>query len=255
MLTEITSKFRKINTQMNDRLFGAMGNSYLPYLALVDQHLPPSGVIIDLGSGSVSLENYRSELAKGKNRLIAVDGHFDGLVKNRTRLRTVADAVSLPFRNETVDIVCASCVFEHIENPVAVVSECHRVLKKGGALVFYTPNRRSYVAAIAKLTPVSFHRRIRMLQTGRSSDEVEVCETYYRMNTLSDLVQYGEKFDVLSLNTYIGAPCYTTFMPPPIHLIFIAIHKVLQRMSWLRRIFGESIIGCWVKAPNMQGTR
>lgn len=187
------------------------------------------------------------KLKQGGVLLIAVDSSYEGLARNRTPSKIVANAESLPFHDETVDVIAASCVFEYIENPAAVVSKCYRVLKKEGALVFYTPNRRSYVAAIARITPLFFHRWIRKLQTGDSSQEADVIETFYRMNTLSDVRKYAVGFRIVSLETYIGAPCYTTFMPPPVHLIFILFHKIVQNVTYLRRTFGESIIGFLVK--------
>lgn len=243
----LINSFRKINDRLNERFFKAEANTYRPYLTWVDRYLPPAGVIIDLGSGSVSLEDYLPRAGEDNMLLIAIDGHYDGLASNHTRSRIVANAESLPFRDEALDVIAASCVLEHIENPAAIVSECYRVLKKGGALVFYTPNRGSYVAAIARITPLSFHRWVRMLQTGKSSHDPDVCKTLYRMNTLSDVVRQRGQFCIVSLETHIGAPCYTTFMPPPVHLIFITFHKILQRVTWLRRTFGEVIIGCLVK--------
>lgn len=161
-LSGIIDSFRKSNARLNNRFFKAAGNTYRHYLSWIDQCLPLNGVIIDLGAGSVSLENYMPKLKQGGVLLIAVDSSYEGLARNRTPSKIVANAESsLPFRDETVDVIAASCVFEHIENPAAVVSECYRVLKKEGALVFYTPNRRSYVAAIARITPLFFHRWIR----------------------------------------------------------------------------------------------
>lgn len=244
----LINSFRKINDRLNERCFNAEANTYRPYLTWVDRYLPPAGVIIDVGAGSVSLEDYLPRAGEDNMLLIAVDGQYDGLASNRTRLRIVANAESLPFRDKALDAIAASCVLEHIEHPTEIVSECYRVLKKGGAFMFYTPNRRSYVAAIARITPLSFHRWIRMLQTGKSYPDVEVCKTHYKMNTLSDVLRHRGKFCIISLETHIGAPCYTTFMPPPVHLIFIAFHKILQRVTWLRRTFGEVIIGCLVKS-------
>jgi ubiquinone/menaquinone biosynthesis C-methylase UbiE len=245
--SRLINGFRKINVQLNERFFKAEANTYCYYLAWLDQYVLPAGMIIDLGAGSVSLETYLPRAGDNSIRLVAVDSHYNGLANNRTRLKVVANAGALPFRDETVDVVTASCFFEHMADPAAIISECHRVLKKRGALVFYTPHRRSYVAAIARITPLSFHRLVRTLQTGQSSDEVEVCETFYKMNTHSDIVRYVERFRIVSLQTYIGAPCYTTFLPPPVHLAFVMFSKILQRVNYLRRNFGESIIGCLVK--------
>lgn len=245
--TGVVDSFRKINIRLNERIFRVDANTYRRYLAWLDRYLPSTGVILDLGAGSVGLETYLPAVGEKSIRLLAVDSHYNGLAVNRTRLKVIANAGSLPFSDETVDVIAASCFFEHVEDPAPIISECYRVLKRGGVLVFYTPHRRSYIAIIARMTPLAFHRLIRRLQTGQSSDEADVCETFYRMNTRSDIVRHMEHFRIISLDTYIGAPCYTVFLPPPVHLIFILFSKILLRVTRLRQNFGESIIGCLEK--------
>ena len=50
-----------------------------------------------------------------------------------------ADACDLPYEDGFFDVVVSFDVFEHIENDTKAVSEVHRVLKKGGKLVFSVP--------------------------------------------------------------------------------------------------------------------
>lgn len=50
-----------------------------------------------------------------------------------------ADCTRLPFLNETVDLITAAAVIEHLANPQAFLHECHRVLKPGGLLVLTCP--------------------------------------------------------------------------------------------------------------------
>ncbi len=53
--------------------------------------------------------------------------------------KIIADACQLPFEDNFFDIAVSFDVFEHIENDVKAVSEVHRVLKKGGKLVYSVP--------------------------------------------------------------------------------------------------------------------
>jgi SAM-dependent methyltransferase len=55
---------------------------------------------------------------------------------------------SLPFENESFDIVYSNQVFEHIQNMIELVGECHRLLKTGGLLIVHVPYFRSSWAAI-----------------------------------------------------------------------------------------------------------
>jgi len=52
----------------------------------------------------------------------------------------VADACTLPFRDESFNILTAMCILEHVDNPRAMVKEMYRVCKKGGLVIFSTPN-------------------------------------------------------------------------------------------------------------------
>lgn len=244
----ILDRFRRINAGLNDRLLGKPEGGYGLYLNFINRQIRSGGVLLDLGAGAVSLLDYLPQLSQENVHLIAADAEWEGLARNRTPLKLVASADALPFPDGSVDLIAASCVFEHVEDPERVVSECFRVLKKGGALVFHTPNRRSYVAFVARITPLWFHRWFRQIQAGSTPEEVEVARTLYKMNTTSQLKKLLEgKFQPVSLDTYTGAPCYTLFMPPPVHLVFIFIHKLLREVGWLNRLFGEAVTGCYVK--------
>jgi len=242
----LTSLFRKLNEKQNAYWFKTGRDTFRSYIRCIDQALPVSGAILDVGAGSVTLATYLPRLGRD-GLLIAADYSNEGLAQNQSKAKVVTDAEAFPFPNETFDVISASCVLEHIENPGPVVAECFRVLKKGGALVFYTPHRRSYIAALARLTPLAFHRRIRTLQTGKSMGEVEVIKTFYRLNTFQDLEKYRGNFRLGSIEICVGAPSYTTFLPPPFHFLFILFHKVLQTVPSLRAAFGETITGCLVK--------
>lgn len=249
LMHSLLQRFRARNARLNERVFGSEANSFRRYLALVDAALPSEGTILDLGAGRVSLAQYLPRL-RAERLAIAVDQDHASLIRNPLESRIAAQAEMLPFRDETIDVIASSCCFEHVEHPTALLRESYRVLTNGGALVFYTPSRRSYVAMIGRLTPVGFHRWIRTLQTGAGSDEVEVCRTLYRMNSETDLIAQRDRFHVASLGTYIGAPCYTTFLPPPLHAVFVGLHLIIQRVPWLTRTFGESVIGCFLKIPD-----
>ena len=51
----------------------------------------------------------------------------------------VANVEKLPFKNATFDVVKATELFEHVENLEKGISECSRVLKKGGYLMISSP--------------------------------------------------------------------------------------------------------------------
>lgn len=66
-------------------------------------------------------------------------------------------AESLPFEDNQFDTVTAGELIEHLENPARFVAEAHRVLKKNGALILTTPNRKSWVNRAFKSYNTKIH--------------------------------------------------------------------------------------------------
>lgn len=54
----------------------------------------------------------------------------------------------LPFEDNSFEVVYSNQVFEHIQNLIGLIEECHRILKPGGLLVAHVPYFRSSWAAI-----------------------------------------------------------------------------------------------------------
>lgn len=48
-----------------------------------------------------------------------------------------------PFESGTVEMITAKDVFEHVNNPVLFMTECHRILGPGRTLFIRTPHWRS----------------------------------------------------------------------------------------------------------------
>lgn len=55
----------------------------------------------------------------------------------------VGELHELGIDGETYDAIVLNHVIEHVYNPVGLISECHRLLRKGGTLVVVTPNIES----------------------------------------------------------------------------------------------------------------
>lgn len=77
-------------------------------------------------------------------QIIGLDHSVEGLTHTRDRHADVAlacaDASSLPFGNQAVDVVVLQHVVEHLHQTESACCEWYRVLRPGGVLLLLTPN-------------------------------------------------------------------------------------------------------------------
>jgi len=63
----------------------------------------------------------------------------------------IADLLEIPICNDTFDKVICIGVLVHVENPLAVLKELHRVLKPGGVIVIVNNNSLTYSSIFYKI--------------------------------------------------------------------------------------------------------
>src|SRR3989338_710783 len=90
--------------------------------------------ILDIGTGIADME-----ISKKYGKVHAIDIDKNTILLYRHDIKGMADACSLPYKNNSFDMVICMDVFEHIQNDMAASLEIHRVLKKGGFLLFSVP--------------------------------------------------------------------------------------------------------------------
>jgi SAM-dependent methyltransferase len=125
----------------------------------------------------------------------------------------VGNGESLPYEENTFDVVISDNVLEHLVNPEKVFKEVHRVLKPGGYYLFKTPNKYHYMPLIARLTPHFFHEWI---NERRGRESKDTFPTQYLANSRSDINKLANcsKFNVDSIKLYEKRPEYLRFSPP-----------------------------------------
>lgn len=103
--------------------------------------------ILDIGCGK---GDYTYFFGK-RNKVIGID--LQNVVKEKYRNFNfqIADATSLPFQDNTFDVIISFDVIEHIENDKKMMTESYRVLKKGGKIFFGTPNKTRLSHFLLKL--------------------------------------------------------------------------------------------------------
>lgn len=110
-------------------------------LALVRAYAPlEQRRILDVGCG---LGMYVRQFRQFSDAVYGVDIEAERVRQASQSLPNLALArgEGLPFQNETFDVVFLHEVLEHMEDDAQAVREAYRVLRPGGAIVIYVPNR------------------------------------------------------------------------------------------------------------------
>jgi SAM-dependent methyltransferase len=137
---------------------------------------------VDLGCGRNELLH---ELADSGALAFGLDAHRHPHLIHMASRFVMGDAAALPFGDESLDMVSANDVFEHLADPATVLSEIHRALKPNGYLILRTPNALHPLSLTARLIPEGLKKRLIYRVFGVSSQDV--FPTLYRTNTLRRL--------------------------------------------------------------------
>lgn len=181
-------------------------------LETVSSSIGSSAKFLEIGAGSEGLLSDETRLVRLRNSSIGVDLDFTALSNNRNlRFPVCADCYSLPLVRSSVDIVGCRWLFEHLANPDRAMKEFSRILREGGHLLIITPNLLNYIMMLSKLTPTSFHNRIRSLSGCPPNSG-----TFYRANTKWALAGLAERngFRVISVDLIPNSFLYYRFSKP-----------------------------------------
>ena len=120
--------------------------------------------VLDVGAGSAWVARH----FEGKNvNVISLDISkknveiAKSLINNNQHFPLVSDSFFLPISDNSIDIVIASEIIEHVFDPQIFIQELYRVVKNGGQLIVTTPYKeklRYYLCVHCnQKTPVHSH--------------------------------------------------------------------------------------------------
>lgn len=104
---------------------------------------PVNGPVLDIGCHSGTFTSkILTKIGSREIYGIDVSGQAISLAQKRITYGNfrVADAEVLPFKNNFFEAIFCLEVLEHVDNPLAVLKEIRRVLKKGGYVVLLVPS-------------------------------------------------------------------------------------------------------------------
>lgn len=170
---------------------------FVQYFNRVNALITPESHVLDFGAGRGKFADIESgwklqlcSLRSRSAKVIGVDVDPIVLTNQMTDQNyLIGKDGKIPLPDNSIDLVTSWAVFEHVADPMVAAQELTRVLKPGGWLCAWTPNKWGYVGLAARLVPNRHHVTVlRKLGIDGRADE-DVFPVVYRMNTRRDLRQ------------------------------------------------------------------
>ncbi|HJQ07303.1 MAG TPA: class I SAM-dependent methyltransferase [Nocardioides sp.] len=172
-------------------------DGFVEFYSRVNALLGDKSTVLDFGAGRglwafEPMSDYHKHLRAFHERVDRVEGvDVDDVVLTNPTLaaaHVIEPGATLPYDDETFDVVLADYVLEHVsaEDAPTVAGEVMRVLKPGGWFAARTPNKWGMIGLGARTVPNELHTTfLKRLQPERK--EQDVFPVRYSMNTRRDL--------------------------------------------------------------------
>jgi SAM-dependent methyltransferase len=111
------------------------------YFRDITRHFPRHARLLDIGCGTAWLAEHYPDYT-------GIDSSAEAIATARGSGRNVIEASvedELPFEGESFDAVILKDLLEHVQDPVVVVREAHRVVKPGGRVFASAPDAQRWV--------------------------------------------------------------------------------------------------------------
>lgn len=182
------------------------------FFSRVNSLVSENDVVLDFGAGrgqwgdvqtsyAFKLQNLRGRVKK----IIGID--VDDAVMNNPftdENHIIVSGQPLPLADESIDFIISYAVLEHVEDPEFMAAELSRVLKPGGWICAWTPNKYGYVASVARLVPNRLHakvlRKLGLIGGNGQRAEHDVFPTVYKMNSVGMI---GRLFPAFENYSYV----------------------------------------------------
>jgi SAM-dependent methyltransferase len=172
-------------------------DGFIEFYTRINALLNDDSVVLDFGAGrglwaQEPIPAFSQHLRAIETRVRRVEGvDVDPVVLTNPTLaaaHVIEPGDTLPYDDETFDLVLADYVLEHVseEDAPTVSGEVLRVLRPGGWFAARTPNKWGMIGVGARAVPNNLHTKVlKTLQPERK--EEDVFPVRYAMNTRRDL--------------------------------------------------------------------
>jgi len=185
------------------------------------------GIVLDIGG------RYRSKIekpVKNVERWIFADieeEHEPDIILDVANMKSIS--------NNSIDVINASELFEHVSNPEKGISECNRILKHGGMIIISTPFMYGLHA-----DPFDYQRWTKekwKLVLGKNNfDVLQIQDMGYFFTVIADMLKIYFK----KSNTILRCLSYFTY---PIFDIIVKLDKLsTENIAWKSYVGGYYIV-------------
>ena len=165
----------------------------IAFYSRVNALLSKDAVVLDVGCGRAAFAEdpvvYRRNLRmlKGKvKKVIGIDVQPAGETNPTLDEFRLIAGDGWPVEDESIDLLIADYVLEHIAEPTAFFAEVARVLKPGAYVCMRTPNKWGYAAIMTRLIPNRWHAAI-TAKVQENRKEEDVFPTCFKANTVGSI--------------------------------------------------------------------
>lgn len=208
------------------------------YQHMVAERLNAEMQVLDLGCGRGGV---MERLHSRAGLVVGLDPDWRSLVEHRSGAVALSHGVAetVPYADDSLDLVCCSWVLEHLPAPERAFNEVARVLKDGGRFVFLTPN---VCHPLLTLNRALSWTRGRLVDRFYDRGEPDIFPALYRANSAKKIKRLAGRagMELISLR-FIGDPSYLAFNEPLFRLACL-LERVTPR--WMRvHLVGEGVAG------------
>ena len=141
----------------------------IEFYARIKALICPEHKILDLGAGRA--EWFEDDQCEYRRNIRLIKGHVseviaadvdEAVLYNRTSDRNLVFDKTIPLPDQSIDVIIADYVLEHVVDPEGFAAEVRRLLKPGGIFCARTPHKFHYVSIGARI--VKNQRHVKFLR-------------------------------------------------------------------------------------------